>query len=203
MELAQLLAFNAALLVAMASPGPALLVLTQTAISAGRARAIWTGVGLAVMAATWTLMALLGLETIFTLFPATYVGLKTAGALYLIWIAYQTWKAARTPLPEAVRVKPGKAFRRGLMINLANPKSVLFSAGVLVVIFPPNLSAPQIILVTANHLAVEIIVYSLLASALNRPAARRAYLSAKSHLDRLAAVVLGGLGVRLLVERAP
>jgi threonine/homoserine/homoserine lactone efflux protein len=89
------------------------------------------------------------------------------------------------------------------MINLLNPKSVLFAAGVLVVIFPPDLSAGQIAFVALNHLGVEIAVYSLLAFALSRPAARAAYLSAKTWLDRVCAVVLGGLGLRLLAERAP
>lgn len=203
MELAQILAFNAALLVALASPGPALLILTQTAISIDRRSAIWTGLGLASMAAVWTLAALLGLELVFELFPSAYLILKTLGALYLIWIAWGTWKAARSPLAKAPQIAPGRAFRRGVMVNLANPKSALFAAGVLIVIFPPDLTAAQIALVVANHLVVEVVIYTLLAVALSRPAAKRAYLAAKSNLDRLTAAVLGTLGLRLLLDRTP
>lgn len=203
MELSQILAFNLALLVAMASPGPALLVLTQTAISIDRRSAIWTGIGLACMAALWTLAALLGLDLLFELFPAAYLVMKTLGALYLMWIAWTTWRAARTPLDAAPAVAPGRAFRRGFTVNFANPKSVLFAAGVLVMIFPPDLAAPQIAFVAVNHLVVEVTVYALLASALSRPAAQHAYLAAKTHLDRLTAAVLGGLGLRLLLDRAP
>ncbi|WP_424974472.1 LysE family translocator [Dinoroseobacter sp. S124A] len=203
MELSQFLAFNAALLVAMASPGPALLVLTQTAISVDRRSAIWTGIGLGSMAALWTLAALLGLDLLFALFPASYLVMKTLGALYLIWIAWGTWKTAKAPLGAVPRVTPRRAFRRGVTVNFANPKSVLFASGVLVVIFPPDLGAAQIAFVALNHLMMEIAVYSVLAVALSRPRARRAYQAAKTHLDRLTAAVLGGLGLRLLLDRTP
>lgn len=147
-------------------------------------------------------MALLGLETVFDLFPTVFFAVKTLGAFYLIWIAVQTWRAARRPLADTAQIAPAHAFRRGVAINLANPKSVLFSASVLVVIFPPSLGPSAIAFVTLNHFVVEVLVYSLLACALSRPTARRAYLSAKTHLDRIAALVLGGLGLRLLAERA-
>ena len=202
MEFTQVLAFNAALLVAMASPGPALLLLTQTALSSGRARAILTGCGLACVAALWTLAALLGLELVFAVFPAAYGVMRTAGALYLVYIAWRTWRSARTPLSQAPQVPARHAFRRGALINLLNPKAVLFAAGVLVVVFPPDLGAVQIAFVAANHLVVEVVVYALLATALSRPAARRAYMAAKTGLDRACAVVMAGLGLRLLAERA-
>ena len=89
-----------------------------------------------------------------------------------------------------------------MTINATNPNSVLFAAGVLVGLFPPDLSPGQIAFVAGNHLVVEIVVYSGLAHVLSRPAAQRAYLSAKTHLDRVTALVLGGLGVRLLLDRA-
>jgi len=75
------LAFNAALLVAILSPGPALLVAMQATLSAGRRAGMATGAGLGLMAATWTLFALLGLEAVFQYFPWAYGAAKTAGAL--------------------------------------------------------------------------------------------------------------------------
>ena len=61
MTIGQLLAFNLALLVAIASPGPALPIAIGTTLSGGRSAGIAVGAGLGLMAATWTLMALLGL----------------------------------------------------------------------------------------------------------------------------------------------
>ena len=98
---------------------------------------IATGLGLALMAAIWTLAALLAASTsVFALFPCAYVALKTWARSTSLWIAWQP--LARCPPPDRRGRRParGRAFRTGLLVNLGNPKSVLFAAAVLLVIFP-------------------------------------------------------------------
>lgn len=197
-----LLAFNLTLLAAIASPGPSLLYLIRTTLAEGRRTGIAAGMGLAVMAALWTLMALLGLEAVFALFPWAYLGFKLAGAAYLLYIAWSTWKTARDPVADA-RARPGShAFLSGMLVNLANPKSVLFAAAVLVVIFPRDLTGGQKALIFLNHLGVELIIQPMLAVLLSTTAIRNRYLSAKPLFDRIAAAVLGALGLRLLTDRS-
>jgi threonine/homoserine/homoserine lactone efflux protein len=195
-----LIAFNFALLVAIISPGPAFLVAVRTTLSAGRRAGVAIGCGLGMMAAAWTLMALLGLDAIFTLFPWAYAAAKTVGALYLITIAWRMWKGARDPIGEQT-APVSHAFRRGILINLLNPKSVMFAAAVLVVVFPPDLTAAEDAIVVANHFAIEVAFYTTLAYFMSTPAVSRRYLRAKVYLDRTASVVLGALGVRLLSGR--
>ncbi|MEM6590037.1 MAG: LysE family transporter [Pseudomonadota bacterium] len=202
MELAHLLAFNLALLAAIASPGPSLLYLVKTTLTNGRSAGVAAGAGLALMAALWTLAALLGLDTIFTLFPWAYAVLKVAGAAYLIWIALQTWRHARAPVPEnGASSSRGQAFLAGLMINLANPKSVFFAAAVIVVIFPADLNGTDKFIIFANHLAVELIVQPALAILLSTGVIRARYLALKPAIDRTVAIILGALGLRLLFAR--
>ncbi len=81
MTFAQLLAFNIALLVAIASPGPALLMAIRTTLNGGRRAGVAVESGLGLIAATWTLMALLGLGVILELFPALNVAARIAGAV--------------------------------------------------------------------------------------------------------------------------
>ena len=202
MELTHLIAFNLTLLAALASPGPAMLLSIRATLSGGRAKGMATGLGLGTMAAIWTLMALLGLDAIFTFFPWAYLAMKITGATYLLWIAYGMWRNAATPIDTRETPGPRRhAFCTGLLVNLANPKSVLFAASVLVVIFPPDLTLAQKALIVTNHLVVEWIAYSLFALALSTKPARDGYLRLKSILDRLAASLLGVLGLRLLTER--
>ncbi|QJF50935.1 LysE family translocator [Roseobacter ponti] len=195
-----LIAFNIVLAAAIASPGAALLYFIKTCVSAGRAAGIATGAGLGLAASLWTLAALVGLESVFFIFPWAYTGLKTAGALYLIWIAVQTWRHATSPLTETIRPR-GRAFLSGLMVNAGNPKSMLFAAAVIVLVFPQGLAPGEIALIVANHLLLEIAFYTLFALLLSGASARRGYLSAKPLLDRIAATLLGALGLRLLIER--
>ena len=199
-----LIAFNLTLLAAMASPGPALLLALRTSLAYGPVAGIATGAGLGLMAAAWTAAALLGLGLVFTLFPFAYVAIKTLGALYLIWIAYTLWRDARKPLSQSGPALPrGRAFRTGLLVNLGNPKSVLFASAVLLVIFPADLGLAAKALIVANHFLVELAVYTGFALLLSTPPARAGYLRAKPLLDRIAASVLGLLGLRLLLDRRP
>ena len=200
MELTHILVFNAALLAALISPGPALLVSIKTTLTSGRRQGIGVGLGLATMASLWTLAALLGLEAVFAVVPWAYWAVKTAGALYLIYVAVIMWRGANDPIGS--HAQPARrAFRQGLMINALNPKSVLFAAAVLVVIFPSNMSAAENALIVANHFIVEAVTYTGLAFCMSHDVVRRKYLAAKAVLDRGAAIVLGALGLRLLVSR--
>ncbi|MDK3072482.1 LysE family translocator [Sedimentitalea sp. JM2-8] len=201
MEPAHLIAFNIALLAAIASPGPSLLFLTRSSMAFGRRAGVAAAAGLAVMAALWTLMALLGLQGLFTVFPWAYVLLKTLGAAYLLYIAWTMWRGADRALADSHAPSGRRMFLQGLLINLGNPKSVIFAAAVLLVIFPPQLSAGDKAVIFLNHLAVELAVQPLLAVLLSTGPVRRRYLAAKPVLDRIAAAVLGALGLRLLLQR--
>lgn len=204
MTLEQLIAFNLALFAALISPGPAFLLTVQTAVQSGRRAGAAVGCGLAVVAATWTLMALLGLEAIFRIVPWAYTAVKIAGALYLIYLAWGMWRGATRPLNAQVdpaRQRLGRAFRRGLLINLLNPKSVLFAAAVLVVVFPGGTSLLDKVIIVANHVAIEVLFYGAMAFGFGSAAVSRRYLRMKMWLDRIAAAVLTALGIRLLLSR--
>jgi len=200
MDATQIIAFNAALLAALLSPGPAMLYILRTTLTQGRKAGVLAVTGLGLMAATWMACALLGLVTIFEIFPWTYVAAKTVGAGYLMWIAFRMWKQAGAPLGDAPR-PVGRSVAGGVLVNLANPKSMLFAAAVLVVIFPAEMSAAQKSFVVLNQLFLEWLVGGALVFVLSAPAVSRRYLRAKPLIDRLAAGVMGLLGLRLLIAR--
>jgi len=155
LTLAHLIAFNAVLIVSILSPGAAFLMAVRSSIANGRRAGLATGLGLGVMASLWTLAALLGMDALFALFPWAFAILKIGGALYLIYLAVKTWRGADTPVTAAPKAQ-SRAFIDGVLVNLGNPKSVLFAAAVLVVIFPPGLKPHEIAFITLNHLALEI-----------------------------------------------
>ncbi|WP_299699409.1 LysE family transporter [uncultured Tateyamaria sp.] len=200
LTLAELVAFNTILLAALLSPGAAMLFITKATVTGGRAAGIATGIGLGTAAAMWTLAALLGLEAVFTFFPWTYTALKIGGALYLIWIAIQTWRHSRDPLRDAPKPR-GQAILSGMLLNLGNPKSMLFAAAVIVVVFPKGLAPADIMVIVLNHWLLELAFYTLLALALSTPHIRRGYVSLKPVFDRIAATLLGALGLRLILEK--
>jgi threonine/homoserine/homoserine lactone efflux protein len=111
------------------------------------------------------------------------------------------WRDAHPPVGQAA--DPGaRAFAGGVLVNLSNPKAVLFAASVLVVIFPPDLSLADKALIVTNHLIVELMVYAGFAALLSTRPARDGYLRLKPVIDRIAALILGALGLKLLLGRS-
>lgn len=202
MTIEHLLSFNLTLFLAILSPGPALLAVLHTTLSSGRRAGITMGLGLGVMASLWTTAALLGLEVIFQMVPWAYAGAKILGALYLLYLAQAIWRSADKPLDAVPSRRQRHAFLGGFLVNLINPKSVLFAAAVLVVIFPDNLTLIEKGLVVANHLLMEWTCYTILAVLFGTSAMSRSYMAAKRLIDRTVAGLLGVLGLRLLFDRS-
>ncbi|WP_328795253.1 LysE family translocator [Jannaschia marina] len=199
LEPGHLLAFNLALFFAVAAPGPAFLICTRASLQGGVRAGVLTGAGLAVVAGLWTLAALLGLDALFAAVPGAYTAMRLGGAALVLLFAVLTWRDAETPVTEVPLPSGRRAFLQGAALNLANPKSILFAAGVLLVIFPPGLSAAAMAVITVNHILLEVLVYGTLAVLLNRPSVRARYLAMKPRIMRAMAVVLAILGLRLLI----
>lgn len=201
MTIQNMIAFNVVLWTSILIPGPAFLAAIQTSLTGGRRAGIAIGCGLGLVASGWTMAALLGLDVVFTVFPWAYSAAKLTGAGYLLYIAYRMWRSAREPVAAGREIHTRRAFTRGLLVNLLNPKSVLFAAAVLIVVFPADLSMTENFVVYANHLAAELVFYTTLAFAMSSRAVSARYLRAKVVLDRVAAAVLGVFGLRLFISR--
>ena len=199
MQIEHLIVFNIALLFAIASPGPALLIAMQTTLSTSRKAGIAIGCGLGLMASLWTMMALLGLNAVFDTVPWFYGVAKFIGAGYILYIAWHMWIGANEPIKARFKLER-HAFRQGFLVNLLNPKSVLFAAGVLIVIFPPHMTPAESAIVVLNHFFVELTFYTLLASVMNSNAVSKRYMKAKVYIDRTASLILCALAIRLVLS---
>jgi threonine/homoserine/homoserine lactone efflux protein len=198
----QIALFAAAHWVAMVSPGPAVVATMQRAFAQGRRATLPYAFGLAFGASLWCVFALAGLTVLFHLVPPIFVALKLAGAVYLIWIAYQVWQGADQPVgasPDGATMRRG--FFGGVALNLSNPKPALFFSAVLLSIFPDTLALPQQAALYGLTLANELCFYAALTLFLTRPRVRGLYLSAKRWIDQTTALALGALGISLGLSR--
>lgn len=196
----QLSLFIAALSVAILSPGPAVIAVSQSAFALGRARALPYGWGLAIGASIWCLAALLGLTVLFRTFPWTYHIMRLAGGIYLIWIAWKMWRHAPDPLPDPAEGSRGIGFLGGILLNLSNPKPALFYSGMLLSIFPSMLTTADKMAIYATAAMVELSFYTALACLMAMPLLRRRYYAAKFWIDRGAGLAIGLLGLSLILR---
>jgi threonine efflux protein len=118
---------------AMISPGPNVLIVTQTAIGHTRRAGIVTALGVATGSATWAGTALFGLSIVFEQLAWLYGGLKILGGMHLLYLGIKLWRIADHPpaissFTHAPANTDWRAFRLGLLTNLTNPKALVFLA---------------------------------------------------------------------------
>ncbi|RMX09107.1 LysE family translocator [Allofranklinella schreckenbergeri] len=125
--------FSLSVLLAL-TPGPDnLFVLIQSAQHGWRAgMLVVLGLGLGLVGHTCAVA--LGLAAVLMASPAAFTLMKTVGAFYLLWLAWGAWnapatarpaiaaQAAPTPLPK----RPWRWVGRGIVMNLSNPKVLMF-----------------------------------------------------------------------------
>lgn len=119
--------FPAAVLLALA-PGPDNLFVMAQSAQNGRAAGYAVTLGLCSGLIGHTLAVALGLAAIVSSSATAFTVLKTAGVLYLLYLAWQAWRAGspNEPSAEAPRLSGWSLYRRGIVMNLTNPKVSLF-----------------------------------------------------------------------------
>jgi len=156
-DVATLALFAAACLVLTATPGPDMLLIASRSVSQGKVSGFATLAGIQVGTYCHALAAALGLSQLFLAVPIAYDVVRYAGAAYLLYLAWQTFRSTGTllaPMAGLRRHSIAVVFRQGLLTNLLNPKMALFVLALF----------PQFVDPHAGSVAVQIM---LLATLLN------------------------------------
>jgi threonine/homoserine/homoserine lactone efflux protein len=187
------------------SPGPAFAVVSQRSLAAGRKVGLAAALGCTAGLATWLVATVVGLTVIVAKFAWLYTALKIVGGLFLLYLAYKLWQHARDPIHVpmpglTVAETPWKAFRTGVLTQLANPKALAFCGSVLITILPPDMPLWMKAVVPVVGTAVEGAWWIFVALAFSTSRFRRGYASIKTALDRAMGATLGVLGTKLLLD---
>ena len=189
-------------LLAVASPGPSTVLVIQTAAGSGRRAGLLAAFAMMVGALAWAAAALYGLQVLFAQFEWLYLAFRTGGTVYLLYLAYMLLRHAGAPLPEAdpsaVRAGAWQGFLKALLLQLSNPKVMVFMGSIFISLLPAQPPAWMDATVLAIVAINEFTWFALLALLFSGGAARAFYRRTKLWLDRLMGGVLGLLGVRLL-----
>ncbi|WP_421666750.1 LysE family translocator [Pseudomonas lundensis] len=162
------LMFAAACLVMVLTPGPNMIYLISRSICQGRKAGVTSLLGVVAGFFVHMLAAAVGLTAVFLAVPLAYEALKWAGALYLLWMAWQAVRpGARSPfearelLPDA----PSRLVLMGFLTSVLNPKVAMFYLS----IFPQFISPEhgslfiQSILLGLTQISVSFTVNLLIA----------------------------------------
>ena len=198
-DLLTLLSIGLIQLLAVISPGPSFLITARTAVAQSRLDGIKVALGLGAGTVIWSSAALLGLNAVFHAVPVLFMGMKVAGALFLLYIAYMIFRHAAEPLRiEGGADAVGNPFVKGFLTQIANPKVAVFFGSIFIAMLPAQvplwMTLALIFIVSFN----EVWWYSAVSLFFGSGPVRNFYLRAKAWIDRVTGLFLGALGLRLL-----
>ncbi|WP_119300166.1 LysE family transporter [Dongia deserti] len=201
-----LTAFAAVHLLVAASPGPAFLAVSRTAISNSRSAGVIAAAAMATGALIWAVATFFGLHLLFAQAPWLYDAMRLGGAAYLIYLGVgmlrEAWRGGDMSA-ESVQLAVARraTFLRCLAVQLSNPKAAVFFGSIFVTLLPVDaplwLKGAALAILAMN----EFGWYALVALVLSAPRARRIYSNAKRGLDALFGGFLTALGVKLALSR--
>jgi len=159
----------AAILIAV-TPGPGAVLSMSTGIRNGYWSALSAILGLQVAILIHLVIVAVGFGALIATSETAFAVVKFLGAAYLVWLGIQKWRTAPRPGDaDPVPVQRGGLFVQGLLVNLTNPKAIIF-IGALVPQFidPGALQLPQYLLIAVTLCLTDIFVMSAYALAARR-----------------------------------
>ena len=207
-DLGVMLAYTAAAVILIITPGPDMTLFLGQTLTGGRVRGIAAYLGVSAGLVLHTMLAAFGLSALLAHSATAFGVLKIAGVAYLLWLAFYALRrgsaltlSARTGVPQPL----GQVFLMGFGINLLNPKIIMF----FLTFLPQFVSArdphagAKLMFLGLYFIVLAIPICLLLIIAADRfTAAIRRSSKVMRAIDYLFASLMGAFAVRLLFARA-
>lgn len=202
-----LLLFSAAALALLLMPGPAVLYTVNRSIAQGTKAGLVSVAGIHVGTILHVAAGVLGLSALLVASSTAFTVVKTAGALYLIWMGVQAWSGSG--VAEVGATGPIRPLRRvfvdGVMVNTLNPKTAVFFLAFVPQFIDHSRPDTTLQLVTLGGLFIALGIVSdgayAFASGVIAEWLRRHPTSGR-YRGRASGAVLVGLGVAALFSRS-
>jgi threonine/homoserine/homoserine lactone efflux protein len=145
------------------TPGPNMTWLAALGANKGRTTAFAAVLGICLGLSIAAIVAGLGLTALLNQFPVLFHGLRWAGALYLLYLAYDAWHDSTDAQAQSTDTSRA-AFTQGLITNMLNPKAYLFYAAML----PQFASTPtpamaELALLSVTYVAIATVIHAAIA----------------------------------------
>jgi homoserine/homoserine lactone efflux protein len=159
-SLALYLAFVAATLLLLVTPGPNVALIVATSLERGTRFGLWTVAGTSTAMVVQLTLTVFGLSSLQAIAANWFSVLRWLGVLYLLYLGIKAWRTAPTPDPAHVDPRsPTTIVVRGFLVSLTNPKTLMFYGA-----FLPQFVSPsgdirtQLILLSVTFIVLAIAV---------------------------------------------
>lgn len=183
------------------TPGPAVLFVVSVALARDARAGLAASSGILAANAFYFALSATGIAALILASSTLFNALKWAGAAYLIWLGLRMLLArtasANAPAPRPVQ----RAFWRGLVVQGANPKALIFFVALLPQFVDPDAAVGfQLFVLGASSVGIEFLVLALYVAFAVR-ARRLAGARLAGPLERVGGAFLVAAGARLALLR--
>ena len=170
MSLSLWLGFLLATIMIAVTPGPGAVLSMSTSMRYGYWSALTAILGLQAAILVHLAIVAIGFGALLAASETGFSVVKFIGAAYLIWLGVQKWRSPPLPVDaETLSIRRRGLFLQGLLINLTNPKAIIFIGALVPQFIDPGRSqVEQYLLIAATLCLTDIIVMSAYALAAGR-----------------------------------
>ncbi|MEE1921605.1 LysE family transporter [Pseudomonas sp. 148P] len=163
MSLETWLAFFAACWVISLSPGAGAIASMSCGLQYGFWRGYWNALGLQLGLILQIAIIAAGVGAVLAASATAFHVIKWFGVAYLVYLAVKQWRALPADLSDESAVRPiGKPLSlvfRGFLVNVSNPKALVFMLAVLPQFINPHEALlPQYLAITVTMVCVDLLV---------------------------------------------
>ncbi|MBP0582865.1 LysE family translocator [Labrys sp. LIt4] len=201
-----LLAVYALYAIAVASPGPSNMAIMGVAMGRGRLPALVLASGIMTGSMIWAVLAATGVSTLLAAYANALTTIKIGGGLYLLYLAVKSARSAFKAGQDETRQERGpidyrRLYRRGLMLHLTNPKSILAWIAIMSLGLKSDAPGYTAAAIIAGCAVIGLITFGGYALVFSAHPMVRLYQKARRWIEVTLALFFGLAGIRLLLSR--
>jgi|TARA_B110000495_G_scaffold108153_1_gene93474 threonine/homoserine/homoserine lactone efflux protein len=182
------------------SPGPSLAVVLRNTISGGRRLGVMTGIGHGIGLGIYAFIAVMGLSSILLANKQIFNSLQWAGALVLIWLAFNMITYSPSDSSKEYEVSGRRGFLEGFMISFLNPKILVFMVAVFSQFINPDITNSGRFIMAIMAGVIDTTWYVFVATVLAGTSIIDKLRLNAAIIDRLTGLVLFMLAIVLIVR---
>jgi homoserine/homoserine lactone efflux protein len=147
-------------------PGPAVLCVVSAALTRGAQQGFHASLGILAANTAYFVLSATGLGAVLLASRTVFLAIKWVGAAYLVYLGARMLFARRVETAAPVESPPARtersAFWNGFVVQAANPKALVFFSALLPQFINPDAAiAPQIGILAASSVVIELGVLSI------------------------------------------
>ncbi|WP_333805486.1 LysE family translocator [Sulfurospirillum sp.] len=190
------------------TPGADTMIVIRNTLRGGAKDGLVSSFGICLGLFVHATLSAVGISAILLYSATAFMLLKTVGALYLLWLGFNSLKSfwnAKGIHQTHVVPKPFRflvSLQEGFLSNVLNPKAVIFYMAFLPQFISHEHSAlAQSLFLALIHFIIAMIWLGLLIYTLISANSFITKRSVRQSLDAISGIVMIGLGIRLFLEK--